>query len=193
MVRKWTHGGAEPISSFPRSLSQEYKVAFDRGGTGPCGPPPQHWSAGLCVWMERGRCGQVRRLRISMVLVLKRTFPSFWKQQLIHRHCPRASGWQACAGGEGGGGGVGGGGAGRCWLDQIVGRGSHWPYDRPEEGTFDPSLSRPREPRFACPMPSGSSFPARWCAGCGCWWRAWRAWRGWRARGGASHQELKQI
>ena len=128
MVRKWAHGGAEPISSFPRSLSQEYKVAFDREGTGPCGPPPQHWSAGLCVWMERGLCGQVRRLRISMVLVLKRTFPPFWKQQLIHRHCPRASGWQACAGGEGGGGGtgvgVGGVAAGwiRSWGVVVTGR-----------------------------------------------------------------------
>ena len=50
MVRKWTHGGAEAISSFPRDmLSQEYKSLLTAGAWALYGPPPRHWSAGLCV------------------------------------------------------------------------------------------------------------------------------------------------
>jgi hypothetical protein len=50
MVRKWTHGGAEPISSFPRDmLSQEYKSLLTAGAWALAGRPRGIGALG-CVW-----------------------------------------------------------------------------------------------------------------------------------------------
>ena len=75
MVRKWTHGGAEPISSFPRDmLSQEYKSLLTAGAWALAGRPRGIGALG-CVCVVCGLCVQgLRGLRISMVLVLSECF-----------------------------------------------------------------------------------------------------------------------
>ena len=98
MVRKWTHGGAEAISSFPRDmLSQEYKSLLTAGAWALAGRPRGIGALG-CVCVVCGLCVQgLRGLRISMVLVLSECFhPS--GNSSCSSSLPTGLRMQACAG-----------------------------------------------------------------------------------------------
>ena len=87
---------------------------------------------------------------------------------VVTRHRPRSGDWEGCVLA-----------AAKRWMrglcavgvvggpDPSGGACSQWPCDRPEEGTFDPSLSRPREPHFNTPRLVLSGCGA--CTWAGAW------------------------
>jgi len=95
MVRKWTHGGAEAISSFPRDmLSQEYKSLLTAGAWALAGRPRGIGALG-CVCGGEGGAGCVCRGCVGSGLawfLSSVNVSILLETAVVHRHCPRVSG-----------------------------------------------------------------------------------------------------